>query len=223
MKNAISICGYKGSGKTWLILRILEHLKNQGYRIAVLKSSHIEEVLTDKQDSDTWKYREAGVEGVLLFQKSLFTLYLSPENTDLLYILEGILWNFDLILCEGLKGFDLISKLWILKDPNELKEILPKLKNLLGIIVKEKNEIEKLKDSYPWLEFFYIEDVEEIAKFITNRIMEKDEVKLLVNRKKIGLKPFIKEFLKVPFIDMVKLLKNVPQEIKEIEFKIKIK
>lgn len=223
MENVISICGYKGSGKTSLILEVAKFLKVQGYKVAVVKSSHVEEVLTDKPHSDTWKYREAGVEAVLFLQKELFTLYLSPREVDVAYILEGLFWNFDLVLCEGLKGFEPIPKLWMLKDSQELEEVLPKLRNLLGIVAKSKEEIEELKKKYNWLEFFHVEEMDRIVKFVKEKAkLEEDRVKLFVNKRRIGLKPFIKEFLKVPFLEMVKLLKNVPEDLREIEFKIKI-
>ncbi|QER42219.1 molybdopterin-guanine dinucleotide biosynthesis protein B [Thermodesulfobacterium sp. TA1] len=223
----LAISGYSGSGKTTFGSFLVKKLSESGYKVGVVKSCKESEIFTDLPNKDTWVYREQGASGVVLFQENLFTLYLDPPKNNLTspkdwhgYFLS-IFWEYDLVLFEGFKKVDFLSKLWVIKDKDEdLRSVKKEIKNLLGFVVKEN--VEWWKKSFPEETFFSLEKEEEILNFLKGFIEQKKEkVMLRVNGKKVPLKDFVKDILAYPVLGFVKALKGVPEEILEIEVKIK--
>ncbi len=230
MPAFLALCGYHNSGKTTLGSFIVSSLKQEGYRVAVVKSSKVEDIITDSPSKDTWKYREAGAEKVGLFQKELFTFFnteISKKEEKALYTyFLSLFWEEDLVLFEGFKSFDLLSKLWLVKDEDEVKEILEvkqDLKNLLGFVVKKEETLSWIKKELPVYHGFLVEQKEEFLNFVKDKIEKsKEEVLLLVNGKRIHMKSFVEDALKFPLLGFLKSLKGVPEEVKLVEVKIKL-
>jgi molybdopterin-guanine dinucleotide biosynthesis protein B len=230
MPAFLALCGHHNSGKTSLGTFLVSSLKQEGYQVAVVKSSKVEDIVTDLPSKDTWKYREAGAEKVGFFQKDLFTLFSTglPEKEEkaLYAYFLSLFWEEDLVLFEGFKSFDLLSKLWLVKDEDEVKEILEVkqgLKNLIGFVVKKSETLSWIKKELPAYKGFLIEQKEEILTFVKNKIEEsREEVLLLVNGKKIPMKSFVEDALKFPLLGFLKSLKGVPEEVKVVEVKIKL-
>ncbi len=228
MPFLLSISGYHNAGKTTLSLSLCEILKNKGYKIAVIKSSKEKNIFTDIPEKDTWLYREAGIPVVGFFQENIFTLYLNPKNLNLFSLKDwytyflSLLWNFNLVILEGFKGFDMVHKIWVVKEKSEdLKKIKGEVRNLLGFVVKD--ELEKWKSLYPEERFFLFDDKQKIADFIEELIKAYEpRVLLRVNDKKIPLKNFVEDILIYPLIGFIKALKGVPEKIEDIEIKIKL-
>lgn len=227
MPFLLSISGYHNAGKTTLALSLFEVLKKRGYKIAVVKSSKEKNVLTDTPEKDTWLYREAKVPVVGFFQENLFTLYLNPEILNLSSFKDwyvfflSLFWDFNLVILEGFKSFDMIYKLWVVKESDEdLKKIKAETKNLLGFVVK--NELEKWKNLYPEERFFLFEEIDILADFIEELIKRYEPRTLLkVNGKKIPMKSFVEDVLIYPLLGFIKALKGVPESVEDIEIKIK--
>ena len=55
----VSIVGRKNTGKTSLTVKVIEELKNRGYKVASIKHSH-HTMEMDRENTDTWKHKEAG-------------------------------------------------------------------------------------------------------------------------------------------------------------------
>jgi len=227
MPFLLSISGYHNAGKTTLALSLFEVLKKRGYKIAVVKSSKEKNVLTDTPEKDTWLYREAKVPVVGFFQENLFTLYLNPEILNLSSFKDwyvfflSLFWDFNLVILEGFKSFDMIYKLWVVKENDEdLKKIKAETKNLLGFVVK--NELEKWKNLYPEERFFLFNEIDILADFIEELIKKYEPRTLLkVNGKKIPMKSFVEDVLIYPLLGFIKALKGVPESVEDIEIKIK--
>lgn len=228
MPLLLSISGYHNAGKTTLSLSLCEILKKRGYKIAVIKSSKEKDILTDIPEKDTWLYREAGIPMVGFFQENIFTLYLNPENLNLFSLKDwyvhflSLFWNFNLVILEGFKGFDMVYKIWVVKDDREdLRAVKSEVRNLLGFVVK--NELKRWKSLYPEEKFFLFEEKEKIADFIEELIKTYEpRVLLRVNEKKIPLKNFVEDILIYPLMGFIKALKGVPEKIENIEIKIKL-
>lgn len=225
----LGISGYHDSGKTTVGTFLVETLSKKGYKIGVVKSCKNQDIITDLPQKDTWKYRESGALGVGLFQKNLFTFYLIPENPETYdykywyHYFLSLFWSYDLVIFEGFKGFEMLPKLWVVKDKSEdLENIKSTLRNLLGFIVRDK--IEDWKKLYPKDFFLSLEKKEEIIEFVEN-FMTKNQPKVLlrVNGKRVAMKDFVEDILAYPLLSFVKILKGIPNEIWEIEVKIKPK
>lgn len=223
----LALSGYSGSGKTTIGSFLVKRLTEEGYKVGVVKSCKEKEIFTDIPNKDTWIYRENGASGVVLFQEKIITLYLDPQKNNLTSFKDwyryflSVFWGYDLVLFEGFKNVDILPKLWVLKDKEEdLNLVKKELKNLLGFVVKE--DIEWWKNKFPEETFFSIEQEEELLSFLKDFIEQKREkVILKVNGKKVPLKDFVADILAYPLLGFVKALKGVPEEIQEIEVKIK--
>lgn len=227
MPFLLSISGHHNAGKTTLALSLSKALRDRGYKIAVVKSSKEKNIFTDTPQKDTWLYREAGIPLVGFFQENLFTLYLNPENINFSSFKDwhtfflSLFWNFNLVILEGFKGFDMIHKLWVIKESKEdLKKIKAELKNLLGFVVKDEEKI--WENLYPEEKFFSFNKIDILANFVEELIKRYEPRALLkVNGKKIPMKNFVEDILVYPLLGFVRALKGVPEKIEDIEIKIK--
>ncbi|MFN3921060.1 MAG: molybdopterin-guanine dinucleotide biosynthesis protein B [Caldimicrobium sp.] len=201
----IVLSGYHNSGKTTLGESIVKDLINKGYKIAVVKSTKENTLLTDKENSDTFRYRRAGAQAVSLFQKECLTLYYTLSSFDkenTLIFLEKLFWDYDLVLLEGFKTLKGIPKIWVLKP---------------------EDRIEEIKSLYEGIELFiHPNEKEKLTAYVEKKLYEKSEAcSLWVNSQKIFLKHFIQEILKNVILGFLKGLKNIPEKISQIEIKIK--
>jgi len=205
----LALSGNHNSGKTTLGTYLVERLVHEGFKVAVVKSTKEEGLLTEKEGTDTWRYSEASAEPVALFQKGLLTLYireLPEEKEALIDSLKRLFWDRDLLLLEGFKSFPSISKIWVLKEGEREEEVLK---------------------SYPSIELIVRpEEKERALEFVKKKLKEegsKEEVSLFVDGKEIYLKPFIKTILQGVIFGFLKGLKGIPEEFSYLEVKIKRK
>lgn len=78
--NRVHIIGRKNSGKTTLIVELVDYLKSQGYRVGTIKhTSHHHELDTPGKDSH--RHRQAGAEVVGIISPTLHAVFL-PVNPD---------------------------------------------------------------------------------------------------------------------------------------------
>lgn len=201
----IALSGYHNSGKTTLGEFLIKELVSKGYRVAVVKSTKEKALLTDKENSDTYRYKKAGAEAVSLFQEDSLTLYynLSKYNQErILNFFERLFWDYDLVLLEGFKTLKGISKIWVLKP---------------------EDREEELKALYEGIELFISpEEKNKVIAYIENKLQNKSEsCSLWVNSKKIFLKSFIQKILINIILGFLKGLKDIPEKISQIEIKIR--
>uniref|UniRef100_A0A832GMI7 Molybdopterin-guanine dinucleotide biosynthesis protein B n=1 Tax=Caldimicrobium thiodismutans TaxID=1653476 RepID=A0A832GMI7_9BACT len=143
MPLILSLSGYHNSGKTTLGTYLVSELVKRGFKVAVVKATKEEVLLTDKEGSDTWRYRKAGAEAVALLQSQLLTLYFShfPQNKeDFLDFLEALFPHYHLLLLEGFKGWSNIPKIWLLKEGEDPSEIRKKFGQVELILKPEERE-----------------------------------------------------------------------------------
>ena len=100
----LGISGWSGCGKTTLIVALIPRLQARGLTVSALKHAH-HEIDLDTPSKDTWRYREAGAQEVILATGQrwalLRELHGDPEPTlaELLTRLQPV----DLTLVEGWK------------------------------------------------------------------------------------------------------------------------
>jgi molybdopterin-guanine dinucleotide biosynthesis protein B len=114
--KAIGIVGYKKSGKTTLLLKLVEELTNKGYQVAAIK--HISGDI-DIANSDTAKYKEHLSQVAAITTKESI-LYLESKNNleEILKYLEA-----DILLIEGFKKEKTFPKIVCLRKENEKNEL----------------------------------------------------------------------------------------------------
>jgi len=97
----IHVIGQPGSGKTTLIVDIIQELKKQNIKVGTMKhSAHIHEL--DKPGKDSFRHRKAGASPVCMVTQDMVAVYLSrPLEMTPQALLERYFSNIDIVLIEG--------------------------------------------------------------------------------------------------------------------------
>lgn len=102
--NIYGVTGWKNSGKTGLVERLVTELTGRGLRVSTVKHAH-HGFDVDQPGRDSFRHREAGAEQVLLVSNRRWALMRelrdAPEPT--LEEMLGQLAPVDLVLVEGFK------------------------------------------------------------------------------------------------------------------------
>jgi molybdopterin-guanine dinucleotide biosynthesis protein B len=104
MHKVIGVCGFKNSGKTTLVEKLVQHLTGLGYRISTVKHAH-HDFDIDQEGRDSFRHRKAGAaEVAVVSQKRLAVLsefgdQPEPPLADVLKRLKPC----DLVIIEGYK------------------------------------------------------------------------------------------------------------------------
>lgn len=83
---AFAITGFSGTGKTTLIVQLIEHFVREGKTVGAIKHTH--HPLNDENRGDTARFRAAGAEPVLLVGDVDPNGLLAQFTTDVV-IIEG--------------------------------------------------------------------------------------------------------------------------------------
>ncbi len=204
----IALCGHHNSGKTTLGTFLCQKLSKEGFKVGVVKSTKEEANFTDREGTDTWRYKEAQTEKIGLLQSYLLTLYLPkiPKNRKaLLNLLKDLYWDCDLLLLEGFKSWEGIPKIWVLKEEDNPEEIQEKIPNLELIVHPSEKD--------------------KILNYLKEKLRKNSEpeIELKINFQEIPLKHFIQKLLLNLIMGFLKGLKGIPSKIDYIEVKIKKK
>jgi molybdopterin-guanine dinucleotide biosynthesis protein B len=145
MRNppVVQVVGYKNSGKTTLITKLIRHFKSEsGWQIATIKHDHAQFEL-DHPGRDTWQHRQAGADLTMIqsCDQLGMTMQLGfTPSLEQLYHLVLQLGTFDLLLVEGFKdqGY---PKLVLLRSEQDL-ELVERLSQILAVVVSQKLSVE---------------------------------------------------------------------------------
>ena len=102
--RVFGVVGWKNSGKTGLIERLLSEITKRGFTVSTIKHAH-HDFDVDQPGKDSYRHRHAGAGEVLLSSRQRWALMhenrgvAEPALSDLLHKLEPV----DLVLVEGYK------------------------------------------------------------------------------------------------------------------------
>ncbi len=95
------VVGQPGSGKTTLIVDIIQELIRQDIRVGTIKhSTHVHEL--DKPGKDSFRHRKAGASPVSMMTRDLMAVYM-PRTREMTprTLLEKYYSDLDMVLIEG--------------------------------------------------------------------------------------------------------------------------
>ena len=98
----LGFIGSSGSGKTTLVTQILPLLRGHDLRVSAVKHAH-HGFDIDKPGKDSFRYREAGAEEVMLVADGRWALLREEPEEMSLAALVGRMAPVDLVLIEGFK------------------------------------------------------------------------------------------------------------------------
>lgn len=143
--SIIGIYGKSNSGKTKLIVQIINELKKENIKIATIKNTN-KNIVIDTIGKDTWNHTQAGSEIVVLSQPNKTDIFIK-KYLNLKNIIDVInsINNYDLLLIEGANddrikkirlGDISIRKNTIYTYNNDFKQLIDVIKNIIN---KEEN------------------------------------------------------------------------------------
>ncbi|WP_339272448.1 molybdopterin-guanine dinucleotide biosynthesis protein B [Paenibacillus sp. FSL K6-1330] len=129
--KVFQVCGYKNSGKTTLITALIPLLKRHGIRTAIIKhDGHGFEM--DHEGTDTYKFREAGAEGIAIASPGRTAMLMETELE--LASLVHLYNDFELVLVEGYK-MQPYPKLVLLRGTEDIG-LVDQVEEIRGIVVR---------------------------------------------------------------------------------------
>ena len=104
MQKVIGVCGFKNSGKTTLVEKLVRHLTEQGFKISTVKHAH-HDFDIDHEGRDSFRHRKAGATEVAVISQNRFAIMnelRGAEPPSLDQVLEK-LSPCELVIVEGYK------------------------------------------------------------------------------------------------------------------------
>lgn len=123
-----AVSGYKNSGKTTLITKLVPILTECGYKVAVIKHDG-HDFVPDVPGTDSFRHREAGAYGTAVYsgQRFLVTMEWGEKTPDEKLLMKAFP-DADIILIEGLKGSSypkvMCSYPETVPDPEKIAEMI---------------------------------------------------------------------------------------------------
>ena len=134
--KTIAVIGWKNSGKTTLVSRLVAHLRKKKFKVGVVKHAH-HSFDIDHPNTDSYKIREAGsYKTTVVSEKRLAHIEekISPEIDieELIKLNKGC----DILIFEGFKKIKKLSKIEVNLKKNN-KELLYKSIDNVRLLVSD--------------------------------------------------------------------------------------
>ncbi len=213
MPSIVTFIGWHDSGKTTIASQVVSHLKELGYKIAVIKSSKETGIEFDTPGTDTAKHKEAGADSVLFVAPDQMVLQTENDGFSLTTLAFRYFKDMDLVIGEGFKHSKQVAKIEVCRNEEQL------LRDHVPRVIAIATDMDISADYV-----FRLNETKEIASFIEKRFLknkktEAEMTSLLVNGKEIRLKEFVQGSLAGTVNGFVQSLKLV-EDIQEIELRI---
>ena len=142
--SIFGVYGKSDSGKTQLIVNIINRLFKEGYKVASVKISE-KNITINSKGKDTWRHAQAGAD-LVVFSSEKETDFFIKKPIDFIEIINSIklIGQYDIILVEGANDEN-IPKIRV-GDINERKNTITTYKNNFEeLICKIKAELIRRK------------------------------------------------------------------------------
>jgi molybdopterin-guanine dinucleotide biosynthesis protein B len=136
------VYGKSDSGKTTLVVKLIEVLKHKGYNVGSVKHIHEQDFTIDTENKDTWKHSRAGSSLVVAHsgQETAFLVNEKLEPKNVVAAINNIL-DLDIVIVEGY---------WDDDHP----------KVALGDIEEKGNTVLRYKDNFDEIVEYIVEGIE---------------------------------------------------------------
>ena len=156
----IGVVGWKNTGKTTLIEKLIGELNKRNLTVSTIKHSH-HKVSIDKKGTDSFRHFNAGAKETILTSDKKwvkFSRQISDSQTNLGHLIKQII-PVDILIVEGFKASD-HKKIEVINSMNGRKPLYETDKTICGLIF-DKNKIHNAL-----LPQFERDDIQEICNFI---------------------------------------------------------
>lgn len=213
MPPIVTFIGWHNCGKTTVAVNVVNYLKKQGYKVAVIKSSSEENVVFDTEGTDTDKHKSAGADSVMFVAPDQMVLQTDKTNLSLQILAHRYFSDVDIVIGEGFKHARQVPKIEILREEEK------SLKGAVNGVIAVVTDLDVSGDYV-----FRSNESKEVGMFIEKRFLGdkkkgRERAVLLVNGQKIPMNSFIQEALAGSVTGLISSLK-LKQDVEEIELRI---
>lgn len=135
--KVLAVCGVKNSGKTTLISKIIQRLRQQNYSVATIKhTSH--DYPFDMENTDTYKHKQAGACAVCIYSPYRKMLVQDDKQIKIEDLIQAFSL-YDIILLEGFKDSN-FPKIEVIRKEISC-EISSNKENLKAVITDHEQTI----------------------------------------------------------------------------------
>ncbi len=220
----VSVVGKKDTGKTSLTVKIIEELTKRGYRVASIKHSH-HTMEMDKENTDTWKHKQAGADLVVGVGSTTFFNAKSEMDLNRILFLIKHLDDVDFVIIEGFKTYNYPK---IITSPNVRDEYTIKEVNSFTIDEEGMSELADLIEDrgHDIVDTLFAKNCgfnngETIACEIRKGNLKTEDIDqthcyLSIDGKVVGLNRFVSDYLKNSVCGVISTLNLKDYDVEEI-------
>ncbi len=130
----INAIGFSNSGKTTLLEVLAKHYSSLGKTVGVIKDIHSEKYQPDKEESDTWRYAQAGAQ--LVVGRGIHdTVFHWQSSLKFLEILGRV--TAEILLVEGFKD-EQMPRIVCAAEKNQLVKLVDKNTFCISGVISEQ-------------------------------------------------------------------------------------
>jgi len=158
--RAVSVVGFKASGKTRVVEALVRELTRRGHRVGTLKHTS-DDVFLDTPGKDTWRHREAGSAATAILESGRGAFFIDrPMGVE-----EAVeaLGPIDFVVLEGFKSLDTVARIIVPRRREEIGELSNGLEVAISGPAVEGLSVESEVQAIP------LDRVEELADVVEKR------------------------------------------------------
>lgn len=189
MVPIVTFIGWHDCGKTTLASKVVSHLKQSGYSVAVIKSTKETGIPFDSPGTDTHTHRQAGADTVLLVAPDQMVMMSDNSGESITSLAHRYFPHVDIVIGEGFKHARQVAKIEVFRNSEQLLR-----DQVTGVIAVASDE--PVSGDY----IFRLDEAAEIASFIEKRFLQSsanptDRATLLINGDRVVMKSFVQDAL----------------------------
>jgi len=215
MVPILAFIGWHNAGKTTVIRKVAQILRDRGYRIAIIKSTEHIGLDLDSPGSDSYLYKKDGIESVTLACPDEVILFQKNTGEHLSHLAFRLFPDVDLVICEGFKHVSGVPKIEVTRAAASKEPIHDRVTDVMAVVSDYDISFDRV---------FKTDQLTGLADFIeTSFLRDKgDDVSLFVNGREIPLKNFVRRSLEGTVLGFIKSLHSTGGA-KKVELCIEMK
>ncbi|TFG04956.1 MAG: molybdopterin-guanine dinucleotide biosynthesis protein B [Promethearchaeota archaeon] len=157
---------HRKQGKTQLVMRIIEGLTKEGYKVGSIKHIGAQSSFNGAHVKDTTRHAEAGAKLVVAVTQSEIITHTIDDNPSLPKAIEKFSGDFDFIIVEGFKKSS-YPRFIIIDNAGEIQGLEDRgpVLGITGYITQNDTELKKLETPFPIVEE---KDIDKLLAIIKN-------------------------------------------------------
>ena len=159
----IGVVGWKNTGKTTLIEKLISEFNNRNLTVSTIKHSH-HNFSVDREGTDSFRHFNAGTKETILASEQKWIKFSRQreDKPNLSYLIKQII-PVDIVIVEGFKASD-HKKVEVVDSTSDEKPLYETDKTVCGIIINQN----KIKNVV--LPQFERDEVQKICDFIVTTL-----------------------------------------------------